>query len=111
MKACLSSLPDLRNLNQFLADETERKISRTELSRIQSDIQNEFGTLKKLMDIKEENDKKRKAKWAAIGDGSTSKIVFAVDEVGRFSPRLSPVFGSDLLVDPLIRNTGELYKL
>ena len=59
------------------------------------------------MDIKEENDKKRKAKWAAIGDGSTNKIAFAVDEVGRFSP----VFGSDLLVDPLIRSTGELYKL
>lgn len=50
-----------------LATETERKISREELVHIQKDIESEFGTLKKLMDIKDKADKKRKAKWAAIG--------------------------------------------
>ena len=44
----------------FLATETERKISREELTHIQKDIESEFGTLKKLMDIKEKADKKRK---------------------------------------------------
>ena len=44
-----------------LATETERKISREELTHIQKDIESEFGTLKKLMDIKEKADKKRKA--------------------------------------------------
>ena len=45
---------------RFLATETERKISREELTHIQKDIESEFGTLKKLMDIKEKADKKRK---------------------------------------------------
>ena len=44
----------------ILATETERKISREELTHIQKDIESEFGTLKKLMDIKEKADKKRK---------------------------------------------------
>ena len=45
-----------------LATETERKISREELTHIQKDIESEFGTLKKLMDIKEKADKKRKVR-------------------------------------------------
>lgn len=32
------------------------------------------------MDIKEENDKKRKAKWAAIGNGSTNQSVLTGDQ-------------------------------
>ena len=49
------------------ASETERKISRDELSIVKSEIKTEFGTLKTLMEIKEQNDRKRKQKWAAIG--------------------------------------------
>ena len=51
----------------FSASETERKISRDELSIVKSEIKTEFGTLKTLMEIKEQNDRKRKQKWAAIG--------------------------------------------
>ena len=51
----------------ILASETERKISRDELSIVKSEIKTEFGTLKTLMEIKEQNDRKRKQKWAAIG--------------------------------------------
>ena len=32
------------------------------------------------MDIKEENDKKRKAKWAAIGKGSMNQTVLTSDQ-------------------------------
>ena len=81
----MNSHNSFQHIKLFLADETERKISRTELSRIQNDIQNEFGTLKKLMDIKEENDKKRKAKWAAIGNGSTNQSVLTGDQKVTFN--------------------------
>ena len=56
-----------------LATETERKISREELTHIQKDIESEFGTLKKLMDIKEKADKKRKA---SVNDVSYVTIMF-----------------------------------
>merc|ERR1719447_572194 len=55
------------NRINLLASETERKISRDELSIVKSEIKTEFGTLKTLMEIKEQNDRKRKQKWAAIG--------------------------------------------
>merc|ERR1712142_919408 len=56
----------IENRINLLANETERKISRDELSIIQSEINTEFGTLKNLMSMKEENDRKRKQKWAAV---------------------------------------------
>jgi len=57
----------IENRINLLASETERKISRDELSIVKSEIKTEFGTLKTLMEIKEQNDRKRKQKWAAIG--------------------------------------------
>merc|ERR1719402_1027262 len=57
----------IENRINLLVTETERKISRDELSIIKSEIKTEFGTLKNLMNMKEENDRKRKQKWAAIG--------------------------------------------
>jgi len=57
----------IENRINILASETERKISRDELSMIQIEIKDEFIKLKQLMEIKEQNDKKRKAAWAAGG--------------------------------------------
>ena len=69
----------------FSASETERKISRDELSIVKSEIKTEFGTLKTLMEIKEQNDRKRKQKWAAIGiPVMGSKSVLTLILAGKF---------------------------
>ena len=82
----------------FSASETERKISRDELSIVKSEIKTEFGTLKTLMEIKEQNDRKRKQKWAAIGIpvmGSKSSFQYPLFswEISRQGPKvLNPIF-------------------